>query len=151
MSLRSRIRGGQDCLSDKVATAAQFLTLRLVVSIATEVICDDPDGLGHAPRYLDVRLQMKIYAITITALSLVAVVWLWVLVVNERNQKEKWQTKSKEIAQRLVLTQSDLQSLCDSIMKERKNVDSGVIELSKAVQDRLNKDRVQSVTGDLPQ
>ena len=113
--------------------------------------CDDSDGPGHAPRYLDVRMQMKIYAIIITALSLVAVVWLWILVVNERNQKEKWQTKSKEIAQRLVLTQSDLQSLCDSIVKERKNVDPGVIELSKVVQDRLNKDRVQSVTGDLPQ
>ena len=55
MSLRSRIRGGQDLLSDKVASAAQFLTLRSVVSVSTEVNCDDPDGPGHAPRYLDVR------------------------------------------------------------------------------------------------
>ena len=35
--------------------AAQFLTLRLVVSVAAEDICDDSDGPGHAPRYLDVR------------------------------------------------------------------------------------------------
>ena len=37
-----------------VVTAAQFLTLRLVVSVATKIICNDPDGPGHAPRYLDV-------------------------------------------------------------------------------------------------
>ena len=57
MSLRSRIRGGLDLLSDGVATAAQFLTLRSVASVATNNICDDPDGPGHAPRYLDVRLH----------------------------------------------------------------------------------------------
>ena len=54
VSLRSRIRGGLDLLSDRVATAAQFLTLRSVASVATKDICDDPDGPGHAPRYLDV-------------------------------------------------------------------------------------------------
>ncbi len=46
-------------LIDKVATAAQFLTLRLVVSIASEVICDDSDGPGHAPRYLYVRPKWR--------------------------------------------------------------------------------------------
>ena len=56
VSLRSRIRGGLDLLSDRVATAAQFLTLRSVASVATKNICDDPDGPGHAPRYLDVGL-----------------------------------------------------------------------------------------------
>ena len=54
MSLRSRIRGGQDYLTDTVATAAQFLTLRLVLTVATKGGCDEPDGPGHAPRYLDV-------------------------------------------------------------------------------------------------
>ena len=34
------------------------MTLRLVVSIATKVICDDSDGPGHAPRYLDVRPKL---------------------------------------------------------------------------------------------
>ena len=55
MSLRSRIRGGQDYLAIKVATAAQFLTLRLVQIGSTHVGCDDSGGPGHAPRYLDVR------------------------------------------------------------------------------------------------
>ncbi len=36
------------------------MTLRLAVSVATEVICDDPDGPGHAPRYLDVRQILMI-------------------------------------------------------------------------------------------
>ncbi len=49
VSLRSRIRGGQDYLTDKVATAAQFLTLRLVVSVATKTICGDWEGPDHAP------------------------------------------------------------------------------------------------------
>lgn len=34
------------------------MTLRLALTIATEVGCDDPDGPGHAPRYLDVRQFM---------------------------------------------------------------------------------------------
>ena len=49
VSLRSRIRGGQDYLPDRVETAAQFLTLRLIVSVATEAICGDSEGPGHAP------------------------------------------------------------------------------------------------------
>ncbi len=55
MSLRSRIRGGQVYLTDKIATAAQFLTLRLIPIGSTHMGCDDSDGPGHAPRYLDVR------------------------------------------------------------------------------------------------
>ncbi len=55
MSLRSRIRGGQAYLTGKVATAAQFLTLRLSPLGSTHMGCDDSDGPGHAPRYLDVR------------------------------------------------------------------------------------------------
>ncbi len=39
----------QDYLADKVATAAQFLTLRLIISVATEAICGDSEGPGHAP------------------------------------------------------------------------------------------------------
>ncbi len=49
VSLRSRIRGGQDYLTVNMATAAQFLTLRLVISVATEAICGDSEGPGHAP------------------------------------------------------------------------------------------------------
>ncbi len=49
VSLRSRIRGGQDYLPVMVATAAQFLTLRLDISAATIAICGDSDGPGHAP------------------------------------------------------------------------------------------------------
>ena len=49
VSLRSRIRGGQDYLADRDATAAQFLTLRLIISVATEDICGDSEGPGHAP------------------------------------------------------------------------------------------------------
>ena len=52
MSLRSRIRGGQDYLTDRVATAAQFLTLRLIPIGSTHMGCYDSDGPGHAPRYL---------------------------------------------------------------------------------------------------
>ena len=55
MSLRSRIRGGQDYLTARVATAAQFLTLRLIPIGSTHMGCDDSDGPRHAPRYLDVR------------------------------------------------------------------------------------------------
>ena len=58
MSLRSRIRGGQVYLSDKGATAAQFLTLRLTPIGSTHMGRDDSDGPGHAPRYLDVRPNM---------------------------------------------------------------------------------------------
>ena len=32
-----------------VATAAQFLTLRLGISVAAEAICGDSEGPGHAP------------------------------------------------------------------------------------------------------
>jgi len=49
VSLRSRIRGGRDYLPDRVATAAQFLTLRLTPIGSTEVGGDDSDGPGHAP------------------------------------------------------------------------------------------------------
>jgi hypothetical protein len=66
VSLRSRIRGGQDYVTDKVATAAQFLTLRLIPIGSTHMGCDDSDGPGHAPRYLYVRPYMK--RITIAAL-----------------------------------------------------------------------------------
>ena len=59
MSLRSRIRGGQDYLTDRVATAAQFLTLRLIPIGSTHMGCYDSDGPGHAPRYLCVRQKMK--------------------------------------------------------------------------------------------
>ena len=63
MSLRSRIRGGQDYLTVKVATAAQFLTLRLMPIGSTHVGCNDSDGPGHAPRYLDVRCYFMMGAI----------------------------------------------------------------------------------------
>ena len=57
-SLRSRIRGGQDYLADKVPAAAQFLTLRLIPIGSTHMGCDDSDGPGHAPRYLDVSTML---------------------------------------------------------------------------------------------
>ena len=57
MSLRSRIRGGRCCLTDRVSTAAQFLTLRLIPIGSTHMGCADSDGPGHAPRYLYVRLK----------------------------------------------------------------------------------------------
>ncbi len=63
MSLRSRIRGGQDYLPVKVATAAQFLTLRLIPIGSTHVGCDDSDGPGHAPRYLDVRHKIEMFKV----------------------------------------------------------------------------------------
>ncbi len=59
MSLWSRIRGGRDYLTDRVATAAQFLTLRLIPIGSTYMGCDDSDGPGHAPRYLYVRPKMN--------------------------------------------------------------------------------------------
>ena len=62
MSLRSRIRGGQDYLTVNGATAAQFLTLRLSPLGSTHMGCDDSDGPGHAPRYLDVSITiMTVY------------------------------------------------------------------------------------------
>ena len=64
VSLRSRIRGGQDYLTDKGATAAQFLTLRLILIGSTHAGCDDSDGPGHAPRYLDVRLLVGFFSKT---------------------------------------------------------------------------------------
>ena len=57
MSLRSRIRGGLIICEVGILPAAQFLTLRLVVSIATKDVCVDLDGPGHAPPYLCVRLK----------------------------------------------------------------------------------------------
>ena len=42
-----------------VATAAQFLTLRLSPLGSTHMGCDDSVGPGHAPRYLDVRSEMR--------------------------------------------------------------------------------------------
>ena len=40
-----------------LVTAAQFLTLRLILIGSTQMGYDDPDGPGHAPQYLDVRRQ----------------------------------------------------------------------------------------------
>ncbi len=45
------------------------MTLRLVVSIATKVICDDPDGPGHAPRYLDVSRKKHMTKMIMMAFS----------------------------------------------------------------------------------
>ena len=41
-----------------------FFTLRSVLRVATKDICDDPDGPGHAPRYLDVRLLVGFFSKT---------------------------------------------------------------------------------------
>ena len=57
-SLRSRIRGGHTICKVEILPAAQFLTLRLVTSVATEGACIDLDGPGHAPPYLCVRLLL---------------------------------------------------------------------------------------------
>ena len=51
-SLRSRIRGGHAICEVEIIPAAQFLTLRLDISVATKAICVDLDGPGHAPPYL---------------------------------------------------------------------------------------------------
>ena len=59
-SLRSRIRGGHTICEVEISPAAQFLTLRLVLSVATEDICDDLDGPGHAPPYLCVSIVMPL-------------------------------------------------------------------------------------------
>ena len=40
-----------------LVTAAQFLTLRFILIGSTQMGCDDPDGPGHAPQYLDVRRE----------------------------------------------------------------------------------------------
>jgi hypothetical protein len=37
-----------------LVNAAQFLTLRFILIGSTQMGCDDPDGPGHAPQYLDV-------------------------------------------------------------------------------------------------
>ncbi len=76
MSLRSRIRGGQDYLQIKVATAAQFLTLRLFPIGSNHVGCDDSDGPGHAPRYLDVSHYSRNIRMTkVTKVKLLY--WIW--------------------------------------------------------------------------
>ena len=75
MSLRSRIRGGQDYLTDRVATAAQFLTLRLIPIGSTHVGCYDSDGPGHAPRYLDVsHKNMKLLNVLLLGIGVIAVI-----------------------------------------------------------------------------
>ena len=51
-SLRSRIRGGRTICEVEILRAAQFLTLRLVLSGATEMSSVDSGGPGHAPPYL---------------------------------------------------------------------------------------------------
>ena len=80
MSLRSRIRGGHDYLTVKVATAAQFLTLRLNLIGSTQVGCDDSDGPCHAPRYLDVSphfmLKSNTYIICTRANPIVLIIGL---------------------------------------------------------------------------
>ena len=78
MSLRSRIRGGQAYLTDRGATAAQFLTLRLFPIGSTHMGCDDSDGPGHAPRYLYVRqmnhnITRRLWAIMLV--GLITCVW----------------------------------------------------------------------------
>ena len=60
-SLRSRIRGGLTNCEVGIFPAAQFLTLRLVISVATKVFCVDLDGPGHAPPYLCVSAKLTLY------------------------------------------------------------------------------------------
>ena len=43
----------------RIYTAAQFLTLRLILIGSTHMGRDDSDGPGHAPRYLDVSHMNK--------------------------------------------------------------------------------------------
>ncbi len=74
MSLRSRIRGGQAFLTDRVATAAQFLTLRLGPLGSTHMGCDDSDGPGHAPRYLCVSRNFMKYALIVIIGTVLAVI-----------------------------------------------------------------------------
>ena len=53
----------------EILPAAQFLTLRLIQSAATEVICVDLDGPGHAPPYLCVRRRIMKYVLVVLAIS----------------------------------------------------------------------------------
>ena len=60
-------------------TAAQFLTLRLIPTGSTQVGCDDSDGPGHAPRYLDVS-AMKYMIVSVGII--VTTYCLWLLYAN---------------------------------------------------------------------
>ena len=71
-SLRSRIRGGLTICEVEALPAAQFLTLRLVSSVATEDICVDLDGPGHAPPYLCVS-RMKRFTIVVVSIILLII------------------------------------------------------------------------------
>ncbi len=75
VSLRSRIRGGQDYLTVIIATAAQFLTLRLIISISTEAICGDSDGPGHAPTLPLCWAEMFLTRMNICLSNDVAIGW----------------------------------------------------------------------------
>ena len=79
-SLRSRIRGGLTNCEVVIVPAAQFLTLRLVTSIATERICVDLDGPGHAPPYLCVSVPLMRRKVTITLASLIIILLSYIVV-----------------------------------------------------------------------
>ena len=91
MSLRSRIRGGQEYLPDRGATAAQFLTLRLILIGSTHVGCDDSDGPGHAPQYLDVRPMNTKYRFEFSAGVLGCLIWPFLFgYILADNEWGKW-------------------------------------------------------------
>ena len=75
-------------MADKVATAAQFLTLRLTPFGSTHMGCYDSDGPGHAPRYLDVsRLTMnKMQIIGVGGLLAIVVGGFFIYAVVDANR-----------------------------------------------------------------
>jgi len=89
-SLRSRIRGGLTICEVENLPAAQFLTLRLATSVATEVVYVDLDGPGHAPPYLCVRpsivMKLKVIVAIVCLLVLIAYLSVYAFVRNKQYQ-----------------------------------------------------------------
>ena len=79
-----------------LVTAAQFLTLRLILIGSTHVGCDDSDGPGHAPRYLDVsRNIMRKYVYILLSVLVVSILTVVAISLYDVNNELNGMLKSR--------------------------------------------------------
>ena len=121
-----------------------FFTLRSVPSVATEVICGDPDGPGHAPPYLGVSQHfipkdssmryatISLLLTLIASMSAVEIenlappevqnIYMTLIAATSENNLEKFHSVCDQTL-RAALTKEKLKTVSESFVKNWKNGD----------------------------